>query len=113
MSGKVNVSPNMRNIAYVPQQAWIQNETLRGNILFGKDMDSRKYKGIVDACELQPDLAILPAGDMTEIGEKGINLSGGQKQRLSLARACYSDSDLYLFERSAVRCGRSCREEAV
>jgi len=64
----------------VAQQAWIQNDTVRANILFGKPYDAQKYQKVIKACALKPDLEILPAGDKTEIGEKGINLSGGQKQ---------------------------------
>ncbi|RWS30840.1 multidrug resistance-associated protein 1-like protein [Leptotrombidium deliense] len=93
--GSVNVSGS---IAYVPQQAWIMNETLRQNILFTKSMDETKYKRVLSACALEPDLKILEGGDMCEIGEKGINLSGGQKQRVSLARAVYANADLYLFD---------------
>ena len=63
--------------------------TLRDNVLFGKKFDKRKYVETMLACQLEPDLAIMPAGDLTEIGEKGINLSGGQKARVSLARAVY------------------------
>ncbi|KAG0307447.1 Multidrug resistance-associated protein 1, partial [Dissophora globulifera] len=85
-------------IAYVPQQAWIFNATLRDNILFGKPFDNDRYQNIVFACGLEPDLTMLPAGDMTEIGERGINLSGGQKQRVSLARAAYCDADIYLLD---------------
>lgn len=97
VSGRVTFA-DIRSIAYVPQQAWIQNLTLKDNILFGCEFDRHKYSRIIDVCELKPDLEILPAGDETEIGEKGINLSGGQKQRVNLARACYSDSDLYLLD---------------
>ncbi|XP_035826503.1 multidrug resistance-associated protein 1 [Aplysia californica] len=86
------------SVAYVPQSAWIQNNTLRGNILFGKRFDSSFYRSVVKACALQPDLDIMAAGDQTEIGEKGINLSGGQKQRVSLARAVYSGADIYLMD---------------
>ena len=57
-------------IAYVPQQAWIQNATLRDNILFGNDYDGEKYRKVIESCALGPDLDILPGGDMTEIGEK-------------------------------------------
>ncbi|XP_067948316.1 multidrug resistance-associated protein 1-like [Watersipora subatra] len=85
-------------VAFVAQQAWIQNATVKDNILFGKPFDQKKYDEVVDAVALRPDFKILDYGDMTMIGEKGINLSGGQKQRVSLARACYSDSDLYLFD---------------
>ena len=87
-----------RNVAYVPQQAWMQNATLKENILFGKEADSRTYQNVLSACALEPDLQVLPGGDQTEIGEKGINLSGGQKQRISLARAVYQDADLYLLD---------------
>lgn len=86
------------DIAYVAQQAWIQNATVRDNILFGKLYDPIKYKKIINACALKPDLDMLPAGDKTEIGEKGINLSGGQKQRISLARAVYSNADVFLLD---------------
>ncbi|KAF9436431.1 hypothetical protein BGZ76_003993 [Entomortierella beljakovae] len=85
-------------IAYVPQQAWIMNATLRDNILFGKVFDSDRYNQIIYACGLLPDIEMLPAGDATEIGERGINLSGGQKQRVSLARAAYADADIYLLD---------------
>ncbi|XP_046853046.1 multidrug resistance-associated protein 1-like isoform X2 [Xenia sp. Carnegie-2017] len=86
------------SVAYVSQQAWIQNATLRENILFGKRKNNERYRLVIDKCALKPDLQILPGGDMTEIGEKGINLSGGQKQRVSLARAVYSDADIYLLD---------------
>ena len=85
-------------IAYVAQQAWIMNATLRDNVLFGREYDEELYKRVITACELTTDISLLPAGDQTEIGEKGINLSGGQKQRVSLARAVYSNADLYLFD---------------
>ena len=97
LSGRVNISGDLR-LAYVSQQAWIQNSTVRGNILFGTQYDAAKYQKVIEACALKPDLEMLTAGDQTEIGEKGINLSGGQKQRVSIARACYSNSDLYLFD---------------
>ena len=70
----------------------------RDNILFGKKFDKKKYEAVIEACALIPDLKVLPGGDKTEIGEKGINLSGGQKHRIALARACYSDADLYLLD---------------
>uniref|UniRef100_G3U1N1 Multidrug resistance-associated protein 1 n=1 Tax=Loxodonta africana TaxID=9785 RepID=G3U1N1_LOXAF len=86
------------SVAYVPQQAWIQNDSLKENILFGRPLQERYYKAVIEACALLPDLEILPTGDRTEIGEKGVNLSGGQKQRVSLARAVYCNSDIYLFD---------------
>ncbi|XP_049538576.1 multidrug resistance-associated protein 1 isoform X1 [Anopheles darlingi] len=95
VSGRVNT---LGRIAYVSQQAWIQNATLKDNILFGKPLDERRYQRIIEACALKPDIEMLPGGDMTEIGEKGINLSGGQKQRVSLARAVYNDADVYFLD---------------
>ncbi|KAF9435261.1 hypothetical protein BGZ76_006616 [Entomortierella beljakovae] len=86
------------SIAYVPQQAWIINASIRDNIVFGKKFDQDKYDSVLFASGLLPDLEILAAGDQTEIGERGINLSGGQKQRVSLARAAYQDSDIYLLD---------------
>ncbi|XP_053672165.1 multidrug resistance-associated protein 1 [Anopheles nili] len=95
ISGRVNT---LGRIAYVSQQAWIQNATLKDNILFGKPMDQRRYNRVIEACALKPDIEMLPGGDLTEIGEKGINLSGGQKQRVSLARAVYNDADVYFLD---------------
>ncbi|KAM3864489.1 multidrug resistance-associated protein 1 [Diretmus argenteus] len=86
------------SVAYVPQQAWIQNATLKDNIVFGQERKERWYQRVVEACALLPDLEILPAGDNTEIGEKGVNLSGGQKQRVSLARAVYCNCAVYLLD---------------
>jgi ABC-type glutathione transport system ATPase component len=84
--------------AFCPQYAWIQNVTVRDNIVFGQPFDSDWYHEVVDACALRADFRSLPAGDMTEIGERGINLSGGQKQRVNLARAVYSRSDIVLID---------------
>ncbi|GLD66489.1 canalicular multispecific organic anion transporter 1, partial [Lates japonicus] len=86
------------SLAFVPQQAWIQNATLRDNILFGSPHEERRFQEVIQACALGPDLELLAGGDLTEIGEKGINLSGGQKQRVSLARAAYSQADIYLLD---------------
>lgn len=84
-------------IAYSSQTPFIQNETLRDNILFGKPFNETKYKKILYTSALLPDLKILTSGDLTEIGEKGINLSGGQRARVSLARALYNDADMYFI----------------
>ena len=85
-------------IGYVSQIPWIQNETIKNNILFFKQYDQEKYEKVLEKCQLKYDLDILEGGDLTEIGEKGVNLSGGQKVRVSLARAVYSDPDIYLFD---------------
>ena len=84
-------------VAYVTQAAWIQNMTVRDNILFGKPYDEERYQMVIESCALKPDLEILTDGDQTEIGEKGMNLSGGQKLRMTLARAVYSDADVGLL----------------
>ena len=83
---------------FIAQQAWIQNATLKDNILFGSKEESAKYWDTIKNCDLASDLDILPGKDMTEIGEKGINLSGGQKKRVALARAVYSGADLFLLD---------------
>lgn len=93
--GTINVHGR---VAYVPQTAWLQNATVRQNIVFGQSFRQIKYDNVIEACALTPDMKILPGGDKTEIGERGINLSGGQKQRISIARAVYSNSDVYLFD---------------
>ncbi|KAK7871844.1 hypothetical protein R5R35_006438 [Gryllus longicercus] len=84
--------------AYVSQEAWILNASLRENILFGERFDSKRYYEAIYACSLTEDINMLPGGDQTEIGEKGINLSGGQKQRVALARALYSNRDMYFLD---------------
>ena len=83
--------------AFCPQYPWIQNASVRENIVFGRNYDRKWYDAVVDACALRPDLEMLPNGDMTEIGERGITVSGGQKQRLNIARAIYFRSDLILM----------------
>ncbi|XP_060624168.2 ATP-binding cassette sub-family C member 2 [Anolis sagrei] len=95
IKGHINIQGS---VAYVPQQAWIQNATLKDNILFGSPLDEARYQQVIEACALLPDLQLLPGGDLTEIGERGINLSGGQKQRVSLARAVYNNADIYLLD---------------
>ncbi|KAA6384714.1 MAG: ABC transporter: Multidrug resistance-associated protein, ATP binding protein, partial [Streblomastix strix] len=85
-------------IAYCAQTAWINNNTVRGNITFGNKYIEDKYNEVVHVCALEPDFQTLAAGDMTAIGEKGVNLSGGQKARIQLARAVYSDRDIYILD---------------
>ncbi|KAF1315490.1 Canalicular multispecific organic anion transporter 2, partial [Globisporangium splendens] len=86
------------SVAYCSQQPWIQNMTVRDNILFGHTYDRKKYEKVLDACALTEDLKSLPAGEHTEIGERGVNVSGGQKARIALARACYSDASVYILD---------------
>lgn len=85
-------------IAYCSQNPWIMNASVKDNILFGFRYDEDYYNKTIDACELLPDLNVLPDGDATQVGEKGITLSGGQKARLALARAVYSRADIYLLD---------------
>ncbi|QRW00074.1 ABC transporter transmembrane region [Ceratobasidium sp. AG-Ba] len=109
--------PRERGVAYAAQEAWIQNETIRENILFGAGYDDDRYKNVIKQCALERDLTLLEAGDQTEIGEKGITLSGGQKAsimyqlvvsadispskpqaRVSLARAIYSNAEIIILD---------------
>jgi ATP-binding cassette, subfamily C (CFTR/MRP), member 1 len=85
-------------VAYVAQSSWILNKTVRDNILFGMPFDEEKYNKVIAVCQLTHDLNMLEDGDLTEIGERGINLSGGQKQRISVARAAYADADLIIMD---------------
>jgi ATP-binding cassette subfamily C (CFTR/MRP) protein 1 len=84
--------------AFCPQYAWIQNTTVKENIVFGQRYDREWYDRVVDACALRPDFEMLPDGDRTEIGERGITVSGGQKQRLNIARAIYFNADVVLLD---------------
>ncbi|CAI5745907.1 unnamed protein product [Peronospora destructor] len=93
--GKVNLRGS---VAYVSQQPFIQNATVRENICFGLPFDEAKYAEALRVSSMHKDLGVLPGGDLTEIGEKGINLSGGQRTRVALARAVYQDADIYLLD---------------
>jgi ATP-binding cassette subfamily C (CFTR/MRP) protein 1 len=112
--GKIKMAASR---AFCPQYAWIQNSTLKENVLFGKPYKSKWYNQVIDACALRPDLEILPGGDQTEIGERGITVSGGQKQRLNIARAIYFNADIILMDDplSAVdaHVGRHIMDEAI
>ena len=85
-------------IALVSQDPFLLNDTLKNNILFGKNLDDKRYQEVVKICQLESDLMLLSKGDMTEVGERGINLSGGQKQRIQIEREIYSDADIYLID---------------
>ena len=95
VKGKFNLRGSR---ALLAQQPWIQNLSLRDNILFGRPHESGRYEEVVRACGLEPDLALMTAGDQTEIGENGINLSGGQKQRVALARLVYQQAQVNLLD---------------
>ncbi|KAL8535199.1 hypothetical protein ACS0TY_010996 [Phlomoides rotata] len=84
--------------AFVLQSAWIQTGTIRDNVLFGKEMNQAFYEDVVEACALNQDIAMWADGDLCIVGERGLNLSGGQKQRIQMARAIYSNSDIYLLD---------------
>ncbi|TFK18058.1 metal resistance protein YCF1 [Coprinopsis marcescibilis] len=86
------------SVAYAPQNPWILSTTVKDNILFSHEYDETFYNLVLEACALGPDLALLPQGDMTEVGEKGITLSGGQRARIALARAVYARADLTLLD---------------
>ncbi|XP_072032229.1 ATP-binding cassette sub-family C member 10-like [Amphiura filiformis] len=96
--GTISVANLKGGFGLATQESWIQHATLRDNILFGEEFDVDKYEEVIKACALLDDIKILPAGDMTEVGENGVTLSGGQKARLALARAVYQDKDIYLLD---------------
>uniref|UniRef100_I3JWE6 ATP-binding cassette, sub-family C (CFTR/MRP), member 8 n=2 Tax=Oreochromis niloticus TaxID=8128 RepID=I3JWE6_ORENI len=85
-------------VAYASQKAWLLNATVVENITFEMPMIKSRYKAVIEACSLQPDIDILPQGDQTEIGERGIILSGGQKQRISVARALYQQTNVVFLD---------------
>ncbi|XP_058749980.1 ABC transporter C family member 10-like [Vicia villosa] len=93
--GKIEV---YGKFAYVSQTAWIQKGTIQENILFGSPLDAKRYQESLRRSSLMKDLELFPFGDLTEIGERGVNLSGGQKQRIQLARALYQNADVYLLD---------------
>lgn len=95
ISGSVAVSGS---VAYVSQTSWIQSGTVRHNVLFGKPMNNEEYDKAMRCCALDKDIENFPHGDLTEIGQRGLNMSGGQKQRIQLARAVYNDADIYLLD---------------
>ncbi|KAG7263239.1 LOW QUALITY PROTEIN: hypothetical protein CRUP_001508 [Coryphaenoides rupestris] len=95
---RINIHVPRGSLVAVVGHAWIQNATVQDNVMFGREKIKTWYQCVLEACALLPDLDILPAGDATEIGEKGLNLSGGQKQRVSLARAVYRRADVYLLD---------------
>ncbi|CAN6163714.1 unnamed protein product [Urochloa humidicola] len=95
ISGSVEV---FGSVAYVSQNSWIQSGTVRDNILFGKPFNKELYEKAIKSCALDKDIENFDHGDLTEIGQRGLNMSGGQKQRIQLARAVYNDADVYLLD---------------
>ncbi|KAH8377825.1 hypothetical protein KR093_007269 [Drosophila rubida] len=85
-------------ISYVPQCPWLLNDTIRENILFGESFRPKRYDFVLNACALKPDIELMPSGDFTIIGERGINLSGGQRQRIAIARAIYSSANVVIMD---------------
>ncbi|KAF8885695.1 multidrug resistance-associated ABC transporter [Gymnopilus junonius] len=90
--------PRSGGVAYAAQESWVQNETIKDNILFGSPYDEERYQKVIYQCGLKRDLELFEAGDMTEVGEKGLTLSGGQKARVTLARAVYSSAEIILLD---------------
>ncbi|XP_072498338.1 ATP-binding cassette sub-family C member 10 isoform X1 [Notamacropus eugenii] len=98
LSGQISIAGRFEGFGLATQEPWIQFATIRDNILFGKAFDAHLYWKVLEACALHDDLAILPDGDQTEVGEKGVTLSGGQRARIALARAVYQENKLYLLD---------------
>uniref|UniRef100_A0A8C3BVU2 ATP binding cassette subfamily C member 9 n=1 Tax=Cairina moschata TaxID=8855 RepID=A0A8C3BVU2_CAIMO len=99
LEGKVHWSNRNRySVAYAAQKPWLLNATVEENIIFGSPFNKQRYKAVTDACSLQPDIDLLPFGDQTEIGERGINLSGGQRQRICVARALYQNTNIVFLD---------------
>ncbi|KAF8058246.1 hypothetical protein FPV67DRAFT_1565726 [Lyophyllum atratum] len=90
--------PRDSGVAYAAQESWVQNETIKENIIFGAPFDEVRYKKVLHQCSLERDLTLFEAGDQTEVGEKGLTLSGGQKARITLARAVYSQAEILLLD---------------
>ncbi|XP_016965404.2 ATP-binding cassette sub-family C member Sur isoform X2 [Drosophila biarmipes] len=85
-------------ISYVSQEPWLLNDTIRENILFGESFRPIRYDFVLEACALKPDIELMPKGDFTTIGERGINISGGQRQRIAIARAIYSSANVVIMD---------------
>ncbi|XP_017087305.2 probable multidrug resistance-associated protein lethal(2)03659 [Drosophila bipectinata] len=95
MQGRVEIHGR---ISYAAQQPWVFQGSIRENILFVEPYEEHRYRAVIHACQLERDLELLPRGDATVVGERGISLSGGQKARIALARAVYRQADIYLFD---------------
>ncbi|XP_044198860.1 ATP-binding cassette sub-family C member 9 isoform X3 [Thunnus albacares] len=99
IDGRVHWSDKNRySVAYAAQKSWLLNATVEDNITFGSPFNKQRYKTVIDTCSLQLDIDLLPFGDQTEIGERGINLSGGQRQRICVARALYQNTNIVFLD---------------
>uniref|UniRef100_A0A2K6SMD3 ATP-binding cassette sub-family C member 8 n=1 Tax=Saimiri boliviensis boliviensis TaxID=39432 RepID=A0A2K6SMD3_SAIBB len=96
--GKPPFNHLLSPVAYASQKPWLLNATVEENIIFEGPFNKQRYKMVIEACSLQPDIDILPHGDQTQIGERGINLSGGQRQRISVARALYQHANVVFLD---------------
>lgn len=94
-SGEVMVNGK---VSYCSQEPWVFEGTIRDNVVFVEDYNERRYKRVLKVCALERDLELLPRGDLTIVGERGVSLSGGQKARINLARAVYRKADIYLLD---------------
>lgn len=81
----------------MPQTPWLLNASIRDNILFGESYRPRRFQKVLELCALNPDIELMPGGDMAEIGERGLNLSGGQRQRIAICRALYSSANVVIM----------------
>uniref|UniRef100_A0A8C4X549 ATP-binding cassette, sub-family C (CFTR/MRP), member 8b n=1 Tax=Erpetoichthys calabaricus TaxID=27687 RepID=A0A8C4X549_ERPCA len=98
ISGNVYWNRKRGSVAYASQKPWLLNATVVENIIFETTFNKMRYKAVIEACSLQPDIDILPQGDQTQIGERGVNLSGGQRQRISVARALYQQTNVVFLD---------------
>ncbi|XP_058815986.1 ATP-binding cassette sub-family C member Sur [Topomyia yanbarensis] len=97
LSGEVKWN-KYSTLAYVPQHPWLLNATVRDNILFGEPYRPKRFERVLKVCALKPDIELMPNGDLSEIGERGIKLSGGQRQRIVMARALYSTASVVIMD---------------
>jgi ABC-type multidrug transport system fused ATPase/permease subunit len=98
IAGKISMPTEVSSIAWVSEGAWLENRTIQENIIFGHTMDEDRYKQVIAACALGPDLQTLAAGDLTQVGAHGVTLSGGQQWRVALARALYAPTPILVLD---------------